>query len=362
MRGNGRFQWTVASGVGLALLATMALGGCGGLAPAKTTPWLATQGNRIVLPDGTRWMGRGVNLHDTRSCKACAFEAPGPRLVNEVKRRVDFLVEHWGVNLIRLNLESYPPDDREVGELTHYGGVLDDPGYFAEVVDLVRYIGTKPGVYVLLSLWHEPSFDQRLAIPTDRTRAAWQKLAGAFARDPHVIFGVANEPRGENADDDALVWEAMNRMVAAIRAIEARLGSPQHLVAVQGTRGYGRDLRYYLDRPITAGDGRNVVYEVHLYNPTRDFAQLLTAPSRTLPVIIGEFGPVERPDGLTMTLDDCGQLVALAEALQVPWAAWTFHARCPPGLIEDDTPGQCGIGAKLRPTPWGERVRHWLER
>lgn len=322
--------------------------------------WLSTSGNRIVDASGQTWMGRGVNLHDTRSCKACAFERPGPQLVQEVKRRIDFLVNDWGINLIRLNLESYPPDDAEVGELAHYGGVLDDPGYFAEVVDLVRHIGTKPGVYVLLSLWHEPSFDQRLAIPSARTRMAWEKLAGALVRDPHVIFGVANEPQGNNEADDAEVWQSMNQAVAAIRAVEERVGATHHLIAVQGTRDYARDVRYYLDHPITAGGGVNIVYEAHIYNPAADFNDLIAVPYARLPMLIGEFGPVQRPDDLTMTLEDSERLMELAETLRIPYAAWTFHMRCPPNLLEDTAPGHCGTGMELRPTPWGEQVRRRL--
>ena len=32
------------------------------------TPWLEVKGNRIRLPDGKPFHGRGVNIHDTRSC------------------------------------------------------------------------------------------------------------------------------------------------------------------------------------------------------------------------------------------------------------------------------------------------------
>jgi hypothetical protein len=55
----------------------------------------------------------------------------------------------------------------------------------------------------------------------------------------------------------------MNDAVAAIRAAEIKRGFAPHLVAVQGTRAWARTLDYYVDHPITAGNGANVVYETH---------------------------------------------------------------------------------------------------
>lgn len=324
--------------------------------PAPHTDWLSTRGNQIVDESGAVWMGRGVNLHDTRSCKACAFERPGRLLVLEVKRRIDFLVDKWGVNLIRLNLESYPPDDPDAERMTHYGGVLDDPGYFAEVIEIVRHIGDKPGVYVLLSLWEEPSFDPTLGIPTNRTRAIWERLAGALAHQPHVIYGLSNEPRGHDGSRDPEVWHAMNDTAAAIRAVEERIGAPHHLIAVQGTRDYGRDLSFYMDNPIAAGGGTNVIYEAHIYNPSGDFNRLIALPWSKLPLIIGEFGPIEG----VMTNEDTRALMKLADTLRIPYTAWTFHQRCPPNLIEDTDPDSCGIGLEIKPTAWGRQLRDHL--
>ncbi len=59
------------------------------------------------------------------------------------------------------------------------------------------------------------------------------------------------------------VWKAMNAAVAAVREEEAVLGLPPHIVTVQGTRSWARSLSYYLSNPITAGGGKNVVYETH---------------------------------------------------------------------------------------------------
>lgn len=55
----------------------------------------------------------------------------------------------------------------------------------------------------------------------------------------------------------------MNAAVAAVREEEALLGFYPHIVTVQGTRDYGRFLDHYVSYPITAGGGKNVVYETH---------------------------------------------------------------------------------------------------
>ena len=46
--------------------------------------WLYVEGNAIRRADGSRWVGHGANLHDTRSCNRCAWNTPVPE---EVMRR-----------------------------------------------------------------------------------------------------------------------------------------------------------------------------------------------------------------------------------------------------------------------------------
>src|SRR5690606_24864998 len=46
--------------------------------------------------------------------------------------------------------------------------------------------------------------------------------------------------------------------------------------------------------------------------------------------------------------------------LKVPTLAWTFHMRCPPNLIVDNSNGGCGVGMDLRPTAWGQLLKDHL--
>lgn len=320
------------------------------------TGWLRTEGNHIVGPDGRPFHGRGANVHDTRSCDSCAWEPPH---VEEVTRRIDELVDVWHANFLRLLLESYPDDgsSRNGGNRRkHYKDILDDDDYFRDVMRIVGHVGKKRGVYVLVSLWQDPSFSP-LGWPTERTRAIWRKLAGALRDMPYVMFGLVNEPqKNDDGKRDAEVWTAMDQTVAAIRAVE----NPQHphVVTVQGTREWGRSLTYYVEHPIRAGGGVNVAYETHVYNHPTRFDELVGRPARTLPVVIGEFG-AQQDKNVDMTADDCDALMALAENLEVPWLAWSFHTECPPNLLVEHK-GACGVGVSLAPSPWGARVKRRL--
>ncbi len=305
--------------------------------------WLYTAGNKIYTHDGQVWQGRGANLQDTRGCNACAWSPPNTA---EVKRRIDELTGAWNADFIRLTLESYGSSQGR----THWQGILSDPEYLEDIKEIVDYIKTKPGVYVLLSVWADPGLTQ-LGWPTDNTIETWETLADMFKNDSHVLYGIANEPESNwNGNLDPDCWEAMNRAVEAIRAVENSLGTPSHIIAVQGTRAWARRLDYYINNPITAGGGENIVYETHVYNPESEFQDLFVQPSQTLPVIIGEFGPASG----FMTENDCIALMNRADSLSIPYLAWTFHMRCPPNLLVDYSNWGCGVDMPLEPTSWGK--------
>lgn len=318
------------------------------------TGWLRVQGPRIVTPDGKPFHGRGANIHDTRSCDSCSWEPPH---VEEVLRRIDTLVDDWHATFVRLLLESYPDRGANPGR-THYRNILEDPSYLSDVMRIVGHIGKKRGVYVLISLWHDPTFGP-LGWPTERTRTVWKKLARSLRDMPFVLFGLVNEPeKNEGGQLDGEVWTAMNETVAAIRSVEEP--GHRHIVTVQGTREWGRVLDYYVAHPITAGGGENVAYETHVYNRPARFDELVTRPSATLPVIIGEMGVVGDQNA-TMFPEDCENLMDLAEKLDVPWLAYTFHTNCPPNLLTTHA-GTCGVGVPLEPSPWGRIVKERLSR
>jgi hypothetical protein len=233
---------------------------------------------------------------------------------------------------------------------THYDTFLVDPGYLANIKMIVDHIATYPGVYVMISLWEDPTFTQ-LGWPTTDTANAWKMLAAQFDHQPHVLFGVCNEPQ-HNFDgaQDAQVYGAMLESINAIRNAER---GPNHLIAVQGTRAWARRLDYYVAHPIPLS---NIIYETHVYDPVGEFETLFVGPSQSLPVIIGEYGPASG----FMTLLETAELQRQAVAHEIPSLAWTFHMRCPPNLLQDHSAGGCGEGMPLLPTPWGTQLRAHL--
>lgn len=322
------------------------------------TGWLEVKGNRIRLPNGKPFHGRGANVHDTRSCDACAWEPPH---VEEVLRRIDTLTDEWHATLLRLLLESYPDDGSAKNGgygRRHWKNVLEDEQYFRDVMRIVGHVGKKRGVYVLVSIWQDPTLSP-LGWPTKRTAEVWKKLAYALRDMPFVMFGLVNEPQSnEDGKRDAEVWEAMNDTALAIRSVEQP--GRYHVITVQGTREWGRSLDYYVEHPITAGGGVNVAYETHVYNRPSRFDELVVRPAKKLPVIIGELGP-QQDAHVTMLPEDCEKLFDVAEKLDVPWIAWTFHNNCPPNLLVERT-NTCAAGAPLEPSAWGRAVRARLAR
>ena len=316
--------------------------------------WLHTHCNKVLRADGTPWMARGANLPDTRGCDACTQAAPQ---VGEVLRRLDLLTDGWGATLVRLDLESYAA----AGSRVQWKGLLEDAAYFADVKAIVAHAAKKPGVYLVLSPWLDPTLDAS-GWPTPHTHDALAQLATAFAHEPRVLLSVAAAPSG-NLDGalDPQAWAALDSAVAAIRAAEDAAHGLRHVVLVPGLGGYARRVDYFERHPIAAGAGQNVAYEVHPWNPQADFGDLIEKPAGVLPLLIGEFGPASLNGG-TMTAADTTALIDEAERLTVPWLAWTFHMRCPPNLLVDNSAGHCGVGMPLQPTEWGAVIQDRLAR
>ncbi len=312
------------------------------LLTSRADGWKYTQGNRIKWSSGYNFHGSGANIQDGRSCGACVGTDQWSS-ATEVNRRMDTLVDVWGATFVRLTLES---DGSE--------SILNDATYLQTIQGIVNYT-TARGLTVLLSMWLDPSFTS-MGWPSATTIQAWQKLAATFATTPNLIFGLVNEPQ-QNYDgaQDWAVWNAMNNTVKAIRAVEAQYTNNQHIIAVQGTGGWARRLDFYVKYPISGGGGVNIAYETHAYDGQSQFYTRFGGPSQTLPVIIGEYGPV---DG-TMTTDDCVALQKQAKQYEVPYLAWTFHENCPPNLLVNNASG-CGLDMNLVPTAWGNIVKNDL--
>lgn len=321
---------------------------------------LLVMGNHIVEQStGMNFHGRGANLHDTRSCEACSFMPADPMGVN---RWSDELADVWHANLVRflLSAKSAPFNASEV----QWQNLVDDPAYLADIVTNVTHLTAKPGVYVLVTLFADPTikpntgdFDSEWPSSMGDSNTRYTALAEALVNDSHVLFGLTNEPHTDTDVHEAALATVYTDAIAAIRAVEDAHGVAHHIVVVQAPLGYARDLSYFVMHPL-AGD--QIAYEIHPYNHQVDYAGLITTPSASLPMIIGEYGETpEQSDA------DIQQMWTVAEAAEVPYIAWNFHARCPPNLLQDTSSDGCGLAAStgynFPRTPYGDLVFDHLQ-
>jgi hypothetical protein len=321
--------------------------------------WLTVKGNRILLPDGKPFHGRGANLHDTRSCNACTSldpDEPG------LERWADELLDHWKASFVRFDLEAYAADD---GYRKQWKSLGVDSTYLADVEKVVTHMTGKPGVYVMVTLFQDPaikgeSADYDSEWPTDAALPLYEKIVETFHDDPKVLFGLTNEPHGP-ADKNAELAARYAKAIAAIRAIEAKYGPEKHVVVVQAPQSYARDVSYFVTNPLA---GENIAYEIHPYNHSVDFDKLITQPAKKLPLIIGEYGPATVGGTELMNDADIAAMWPLAKAAEVPHIAWNFHQRCPPNLLQDTAADGCGLspstGYAFPRTPWGDLLHDYL--
>ena len=239
--------------------------------------------------------------------------------------------------------------------------IVDDPGYYADVQTNVSHMTSK-GAYVMVTLFADPTmkvenadFDSEWPGSLGDTNARYTLLAKAFAGNPRVLFGLTNEPHG-TADHDAELAARYQSAIDAIRKVENDGGTPHHVIAVQAPEGYARDLTYFVAHPLPGDD---IAYEVHPYNPQTDFDALLVTPGKSLPILIGEYGPAG-----TMTDADIKALWTVAQANGIPHIGWNFHMRCPPNMLTDTASDGCGLAASTNyafpRTAWGDELFAYL--
>jgi hypothetical protein len=199
----------------------------------------------------------------------------------------------------------------------------------------------------MLSLWIEPTFTE--GSPTSRTVPIWNYLSKCFKDCPHVLFGIGNEPEyNYDGSLDSKVIDIYNECVKVIRDNGAT-----NIVAVQGTGGWARRMDAWVNNP---SHYPNVVYECHPYNAF-DVNQWYN-PAKTLPVILGEFGPVSE-EWATMTNADIRTTVTKANELGVSWLGWALHHKCPPNMLVNN--GGTGIGMNLVLSKWGQLITELIK-
>ncbi|DBA65502.1 TPA: hypothetical protein ACH3X2_003211 [Trebouxia sp. C0005] len=304
--------------------------------PAKRPAnWLGVAGQALFRSvDGSNfelWHGRGVNILDPNVCVAASDSQHQVSLAEGVAiaiQKIDVAVS-IGVNFIRMPLDATAIDGSNQSRITN------DPAYMASIDHIVDHVGNFSGVYLLLSLWMDPTGEQPKApsawVPTEATIPSWTEIARHNANKPQVLFGLFNEP-ANSQEQLASIADIVKGGIAAMRGVE---GSTPHVISVSGlytgndSRQYGRDLSFWEANPLNDAD---VVYELHPYNT---FSEAKGLFSSSLPVLIGEFGPLPAPnDSNPTTLGDMVAIMGYAEEINpMPYAAWQLGSDCEPNLI-----------------------------
>src|SRR5258706_11329092 len=176
----------------------------GDIGGGSASEWLHVTSNRIVHADNSPFHGRGADLHDERSCEACSFMPADP---NGVDRWSDELIDTWHANFIRflLSAKSAPYNQYEL----QWKSLVDDPQYLADIIQNVNHMTGKPGVYVEVTVFMDPTMKPENTDPDSEwpssagdTNPVYTALAEAFYANPRVLFGLTNEPHGP-ANQDA---------------------------------------------------------------------------------------------------------------------------------------------------------------
>jgi hypothetical protein len=319
--------------------------------------WLYTSGSKIYVSDGTAgkpWMGRGVNIDDIFFCgynNTLSMASPDQTLETVVSG----LMSGWKPTFIRISL-SMATNQTTVSWLSN------PSQYKTPMTSVINAIGANPNVHVLLTLRSDSSMilqdtahgdPEATGIPSDSsttpnktsyptgTDATYVALVDTFANSSFVMFGLTNEPGG-NQRSNATIGAAMNHAVGVIRAEEDRLGVPHHIVSVQGN-SWTSDIGFYAATPAPITHD-NVVYEVHGYPPS---TSSYTYPN--IPVILGEYGSV--------TSSASAAFYADLESKQIPNLAWDFdsYSNCAPDLVN-----VTHSATSLTPTSWGTIVQSYL--
>lgn len=325
--------------------------GEGGVASGVPAGWLYTvaNDNKIYLSNGSAgsvWMGRGVNIDDLFLCgynnQLQMTNPTGEAALNGI---VANLIAEWKPTLLRTSLG-----------MNSYAVVswLGSSAYKTSMLNVIKKIGTYPGVYVLVTLRSDTSMvntdgsecgqgDDAICLPSSATDAVYREIVASFADAPFVIFGIANEPGGMSAND-ATISSLMSHAVGVIRTAEDALGTPHHLVAVQGNQWTSK-IGFYNTSPLPYD---NVVYEYHSYPPEATGTYGYTQSN--IPVLIGEYGPLNGDQSFLSAF------LADVEAKQIPNIAWSVspYSNCAPDLVSVTRT------TTLNPNTWGTPVRQYL--
>jgi endoglucanase len=285
---------------------------------------------------------------------------------NHILETVKTAITDWHASVVRVPLAQ----DRWFGKAREQKD--DGTAYRALVKQVVDEIAARGG-YVILDLhWSDAAeWGQQIGqhkMPDRNSVAFWKEAAAAYKDHPAVIFDLYNEPHdvswdvwlkgGTVSEKDRrsgkeLTYEAvgMQAMLDTVRATGAKN------VVIAGGIDWSYDLSGILaGRQLSDPSGHGVIYANHAYPFKGDtvakwIAKMETA-TKTLPVIVSEFGADARGARGVSGEDWVRQVLQALHDHDWDWTAWDLHPAAGPRLISD---------WKYTPTPtFGKLVKEAL--
>lgn len=290
---------------------------------AAALPWLHVEGNQIKDESGRTVLLRGVNIENREW-----MWASGPSINYERKAipKVTGVPSAggWGGNVVLLAVSSGPVN-------------RNDATYLGQLDELVALAKSNSAYTLLVYRTAEPNGSQP-PMPDQAAEDAMARLAGRYASEPAVLYGLQVEPHDVS-------WSTLKpRLTSMVDAIRTK--NPKAMIAIPGTQ-WGRYIHWALEDPIPRD---NLIYKSHYYDAFSHFdtAYKLSLVAAQYPVILGEFGA-----GTQMSLTDVVNLLNASEILGISWVGWLFHQVGCPCMLADTT--------SFATTVYGEEVKTRLQ-
>ncbi len=326
--------------------------------PIGKEDFLTVEGSSLVNRRGEEVLLRGVNLGGwmIQECWMCpvtgadgewgnldtieAFEANG-LTEEQIQTLFDTYQENWiteydldiiaeaGANCVRVPFWYRNFMKNEAGDWIEED--LDQNPGFKRLDWIIEEAGSR-GMYVILDLHGAPggqsmnhccgTVGRNDLYSSEECRNAmkklWTAIAGRYRDNPAVAaYDIMNEPQNNDGFEDRpnyvspwdqASWNQTNEvyreMVAAVREAD-----PEHVISVEG-------IWRITNLPLASDEGwTNMLYQVHLYDDTKQFQNLADSAMRYgrtqgVAILVGEFSNLEGID--------------ICEENRLNWTTWTY--------------------------------------
>jgi len=294
-------------------------------AQVKKNGRLKVQGTQLVNERGEAVVLHGMSF---------GWHNFWPRFYN--KGAVQELVKNWKCTVIRASM-GIEPNER---------AYLQNPHESVQLMERVIDACIKEDVYVIID-WHDHN------IHTKEAKEFFGRMSKKYAKYPHVIYEIFNEPDKETWSE---VKQYSEEVIATIRANDKSniilVGSPQwdqavHLPAADPIKGYD-----------------NLMYTMHFYAGThkqwlRDRTD--AAIAKGLPIFVSECAGMEATGNGPIDKAEWQKFKDWMDARRISWVAWSVADKNETCSVLYPTAASGGKWKDADIKEWGQIVRTALQ-